>query len=126
MSLSNITSSYLNILTDQIIPYHLLKFCLNSYRSEYHNEDDPFISPLYMKDEIIKLLPPVRILIGSSDPLRNDSLLFLNRMTKLNKDIKVIELKYFPHGFLNYDYSLLMPEAAIANKIMAEEIEKFL
>jgi hypothetical protein len=38
----------------------------------------------------------------------------------------LIELKYFPHGFLNYDYNLLMPEAAIANKIIVEEMEKFI
>ena len=42
----------------------------------------------------------------------------------LKKDVKLIELKYFPHGFLNYDYPLMMPEASFANDILIEEMKK--
>jgi len=42
----------------------------------------------------------------------------------LKKDVKLVELKFFPHGFLNYDFALLMPEASIATDIIVEEMEK--
>jgi hormone-sensitive lipase len=72
--------SFLNVLTDQILPFHLLKFCLEAYRQNYENEDDPFISPIIVKDSILRHLPPVRMIVGSSDPLRDDSILFLKRL----------------------------------------------
>ncbi len=36
----------------------------------------------------------------------------------------MIELKYFPHGFLNYDFPLMMPEASVGNDILIDEIKK--
>jgi hypothetical protein len=44
----------------------------------------------------------------------------------LEKDVKLIELKYFPHGFLNYDFPLMMPEASVASDIIVKEMEKFI
>jgi hypothetical protein len=44
----------------------------------------------------------------------------------LKVDSKYIELKYFPHGFLNYDYPLMMPEASVATEMFVEEMKKFL
>jgi hypothetical protein len=38
----------------------------------------------------------------------------------------MIEFKYFPHGFLNYDFPLMMPEASVANEFIIEEIKKFI
>ncbi len=75
-----INPSYLNSINDILIPYHLLKFCIDSYRNEYDNENDPFISPILMPDNVLKCLPPIRILVGSTDPLRDDSFLFLKRL----------------------------------------------
>jgi hormone-sensitive lipase len=77
---SNISCSFLNVLNDQILPYHLLKFCLEAYRKDYNNDEDPFISPLLMDKKVMSHLPPVRIIAGSSDPLRDDSLLFLKKL----------------------------------------------
>ncbi len=44
----------------------------------------------------------------------------------MDKDAKLVELKYFPHGFLNYDHKLVFPEAAIANDIIIEFIKSFI
>lgn len=44
----------------------------------------------------------------------------------MDKDCKLFELKYFPHGFLNYDAPYMMPEASIANKIVIREMEKII
>jgi acetyl esterase/lipase len=56
--------------------------------------------------------------------LRDDIVSFTNRLTKLDKKCKLFELKYFPHGFLNYDVPHMMPEAKIGNDIIIEEMEK--
>jgi len=74
------TPSLLNCLNDQILPYHLLKFCGESYKGDANREDDPFISPIFMNDNVLKLLPKVRMIVGSSDPLRDDTLRFLKRL----------------------------------------------
>ena len=36
------------------------------------------------------------------------------------------EIKYFPHGYLNYDIPIMMPEAGIANELIINEMEKFI
>ena len=72
--------SMLNVLEDKILPYHLLKFCLDAYRKDYEEEDDPFISPIFADDELLKKLPPVRIYLGTNDPLRDDSFLYMKRL----------------------------------------------
>lgn len=78
--MTSVSCSFFNVLNDQILPYHLVRYCLESYRSKYDNEHDPFISPIIMDDKILKQLPPVRIITGSCDPLRDDVLIFLKRM----------------------------------------------
>ena len=40
--------------------------------------------------------------------------------------MKLIELKYFPHGFLNYDVPMMMPDAGIANDYIIKEMRKFI
>ena len=117
--------SYLNSLSDPILEYNLLKFCLVSYTGEC-DEFNQFLSPLFMHDKVMKLLPPVRIICGSSDPLRDDSILLLQKLVDLNVDVKMKEIKYFPHAFLNYDYPMMMPEANIGNEIIIEEIEQII
>jgi len=76
------TPSLLNCLNDQILPYHLLKFCGDSYKGDIGSkrDNDPFMSPILISDNILKLLPKVRIMVGSSDPLRDDSFRFLKRL----------------------------------------------
>jgi len=80
ISLSSFSLSMLNVVDDKILPYHLVKFCLEGYRKDYTIENDPFISPLYADDEVLKRYPPVRIYIGTNDPLRDDSFLFMKRL----------------------------------------------
>jgi hormone-sensitive lipase len=75
------TPSYLLCLKEVILPYHLLKYCLSAYRKDYEGGDDPFMSPIIADDYILKQLPPVRMIVGSSDPLRDDSIRFLHRLT---------------------------------------------
>jgi len=36
----------------------------------------------------------------------------------------LIELKYFPHGFLSYDVPMMMPDANISNDYIIKEMIK--
>ena len=74
------SSSYLLSLNDVILSYQLLKFCLQSYKQDYNVEDDFLLSPILAPDKLLSLLPPVRIMVGSSDPLRDDSMRLLQRL----------------------------------------------
>jgi hormone-sensitive lipase len=122
-------------LNDVILSYQLLKFCLQSYKQDYRIEDDFLLSPIMAPDKLLNLLPPVRIFVGSSDPLRDDSFRLLQRLrydnfiniySLLEKDVKLFEFKYFPHGFLSYDLPMMLPEASVANELVIDEIEKIL
>ena len=126
MCVDVLSLSYFNSITDQVLEFNLLKFCVEAYKGEYNDTKNPFMSPLYMEDNFLRYLPPVRIFGGTSDPLRDDSIYFMEKLLKLNKDIKMIEFKYFPHGFLNYDIKMMMPEAAVINEMVIKEMEKFI
>jgi acetyl esterase/lipase len=80
ISMKKFSLSLLNVIDDKILPYHLVKYCLESYRSGYKEEDDPYLSPIFVSEEVLKYYPPCRIYIGSNDPLRDDSYLFLRRL----------------------------------------------
>ena len=110
LSMKELSLSYLNSLTDPILEYSLLKFCLVSYSGNC-DEYNPFLSPLFMDEKIMKHLPPVRIFGGTSDPLRDDSILLMKKLISLGVDAQMKEIKYFPHGYLNYDIPIMMPEA---------------
>ena len=126
LSINPLSLSYLNSLTDPILECSLLIFCLKSYCGDIKDQKNPFLSPLYMKDDIIKLLPPIRIYGGTSDPLRDDYVEFMNRCVKCNIDCKMEEYMYFPHGYLNYDFPMMLPEASIIIEKIAQEMEKYI
>jgi len=53
---SHFNPSYLLTLQDKIIPYHFLRFCLDSYLGDYKKEDDPFLQPILMDEKVIILI----------------------------------------------------------------------
>ena len=55
-TLDHYAPSYLLTLQDKILPYHFLKFCLESYKQDYAVEDDPFLNPILMDDSVRKTL----------------------------------------------------------------------
>ena len=118
--------SYLNTFYDPMLDFNLLNFCRKSYLGENNTEDlNPFISPLYMDNKVLKNLPKIKIYGGSGDPLRDDYITFFHKIYNTNVDCEYVEFKYFPHGFLTYDYSFLMPQADVCTKMISEDIEKF-
>jgi len=69
-------------LDETILPTSLLRLCVKAYVGEegFKPLEDPFISPLVASDELLEKLPPVRLVVGSKDPLHDDSWRFLARL----------------------------------------------
>ena len=126
ISMNPMSLSYLNSLTDPILEASLLKFCLNSYVGDFEDEKNPFLSPLYMNENVLEKLPVVKIYGGSADPLRDDYIELTYRLINCGVDCELKEIKYFPHGFLNYDIFMMLTEAGIVNEMIINDINNFL
>ena len=126
LNINDLCLSYLNCFTDKVLEYKFLRYCIDSYSDNGKNCINPFLSPLYMNDKILKKLPTTRIFNGSSDPLRDDSLLFCSKLIELGVDVEMREIKYFPHCFINYDHPKLMPEVSIVMDIIIKEMKNVL
>ena len=126
MNIIPLSLSYLNSLYDPLLDYNLLSFCLKSYLGENKDDNNPFISPLYMENKILKYLPKTKIYGGTGDPLRDDYVEFFHKCNMAGVDCQLIEFSYFPHGFLNYDYSFIMPQASKCTEMICEDIENYI
>ena len=51
----------------------------------------------------MKEFPPIRMLSATKDPLYDEGIRFSEKITDLEKDIKIIQYKNFCHGFLSFD-----------------------
>lgn len=51
-STSNFFPSHLLLLHDKILPYHLIKFCVDSYKGELKELSDPFVNTIAMSDYV--------------------------------------------------------------------------
>ena len=123
-SVNNFSISMLLALTDFMLNDKFLIYCNKSYRGNYPNDNDPFLNPNTVNDEILKHLPKTRMIFGTCDPLRDDTIRLLYKISKIpNLDCKAYELKYYGHGF----YALKDPKL-IKNPtdILLNEVEEFI
>ena len=98
------TPSFIRALDDMVVPHTFLKLCLKSYLGDTTTEvKNPYVSPLYASDEQISALPPVRMLLATEDPLRDDSFRFVERLLNNGVDVKIKEYCHHTHGFLSFD-----------------------
>lgn len=63
---------------------------------------DPFLSPLYADDDVLRQFPPIKILSLTLDPCLDDSVFFAKRLRDLRVDITFDILDGLPHGFFNF------------------------
>ena len=125
MNILPLSLSYINSLYDPMLDFNLLNFCRKSYLGENTEDMNPFLSPIYMNDKIVKNFPKIKIYGGTSDPLRDDYVEYFFKLFNNKVDCEYVEFKYFPHGFLSYDYSFVMPQAEECLKIICEDIENY-
>ena len=67
-------------LSDPILNLNFLNLCFESYIREGSDpETDYMLSPICVTDEILSKFPPVRMMVGTNDPLRDMAYLFLQK-----------------------------------------------
>ncbi len=60
-NINNFNISYLLALQDKILSFHFLQFCLKSYiTDDYKRDDDSFLEPILMSDNVI-----IKIYLGN-------------------------------------------------------------
>lgn len=96
------TPSMLLILEELLLSYGSMDIILHSYLDDaiYCNMD-PFVSPVLAESELLKLMPYTAIYVGTIDPLYDDSVRFIQKLTKLNRKCKLISFEHQGHGLLN-------------------------
>jgi len=78
---NNCSPSAFTSLDDPVLPTAILKLCARAYlNDEFKSLEDPCISPLIACKEFLERLPPIRMIVGSKDPLHDDSWRFLAKM----------------------------------------------
>ena len=102
---SNIMStSFLLSIKDFLLNDKFLLFVNEAYRGNYPNDDDPFLNPSQAKECILKKLPKTVFLFGSCDPLRDDLVRLLVKISKIKEvDVKAYELRDYNHAFYGGD-----------------------
>ncbi|XP_037293343.1 hormone-sensitive lipase isoform X2 [Manduca sexta] len=85
---------------------------------------DPYLSPYWADDRLLKMFPPVRILSVHLDPCLDDCVMFAKKLKKLGNTVSIEVLEGLPHGFLNF--SLMAKEANEGSKLCIERIKQLL
>ena len=100
-SIYNMSPSMLLCLTDGLLKVNFLKYINMAYRNNYEREDDPFLNPETVSNDVLKKVPRIRFFLGSFDPLRDGAVRLAYKMAQVgNVDLKVYEFKEYVHGFL--------------------------
>uniref|UniRef100_A0A7S4CB18 Hormone-sensitive lipase n=1 Tax=Eutreptiella gymnastica TaxID=73025 RepID=A0A7S4CB18_9EUGL len=100
-----ISPSRLLSLMDVLLPMGLMERCLEAYCGPRRGSVDHFLmSPLCAPDELLRSLPPIRILASEFDPLLDDSVVFVRKLLTLGHDAQLKVELGMPHGFLSLAY----------------------
>ena len=103
LSKESMVPSIFYSLTDPILNLNFLNMWFDWYLKEDHDAvNDNLISPIKTPEEILKQFPPIRMMVGTMDPLRDIAYLFLQKWVDVGVDVKLLEFAHLPHGFLNY------------------------
>lgn len=96
--------SLINLMDDFILTTKAILFIMKVYMPEgqpLEGSTNPYLSPSKISDEVLAKFPPIKIITGGIDPLRDDSVLLLHRLLKNKAQASIIEMKNMPHGFLS-------------------------
>lgn len=75
---------------------------MDAYCSDLDPEEHPFVSPLLLPEKVLMRFPPTRISLAGIDPLHDDGYRLAYKLSKLDKDVKMVDNKLLLHGFLNF------------------------
>ena len=123
-SIKNMSFSMLISLQDPLLHDKLLKYCNECYRNDYLIENDPFLNPVKANDILIKDLPRTRFFLGTLDPLRDDSIRLIYKISKFDDlNVKSYEFKGYGHGFYALESDILKTNPQL---ILYKEINEFI
>jgi len=112
LNMESASPSYLLSLEDMVLSHSMLQLCLTHYlRPGCDPKTDPLLSPLVASDATLRLLPPVRLIVGAKDPLKDDCMRLADRLLGLGVNVEMKVFEGMPHGVLNYDVKFGLPEA---------------
>ena len=99
--------SLLNSFDDAILTNAILGLVMKAYAPEgehrFIGSHNQYMSPgICASDAALSQFPPVRLFLSGIDPLKDDGLFFLHKLLKNNVDVKAVEFRMMPHGFLSY------------------------
>lgn len=99
-------------LEDPLVPYSFLKLCIESYlRPSDNPQSDPYLSPVIAPTSDLCHFPPVRIMVGTQDPLLDQSLELADKLLGAGVSVKLAQFEGLGHGSLNLDLAIGVSEA---------------
>ena len=112
LSITRFTPSFLYALDDLILHHTFLKLCLKSYVADpsLRPDIDPFLSPIVLSPGLLSKFPPVRIIVGSKDPLHDDCWRLTESLQQAGANVKLVVFEGFTHGALNFALKSVMEE----------------
>ncbi|KDR22472.1 hormone-sensitive lipase isoform X2 [Zootermopsis nevadensis] len=85
---------------------------------------DPYLSPYWASDEVLKQLPTTKIVSVQLDPCLDDCVMFAKKLKKLGVAVSLDVMEGLPHGFLNF--SQLSKEARSGSNQCVRRIQELL
>lgn len=80
---------------------NLFDYFRNGYVSRETDRMDPRVSPLFASDEDFKGLPPAHLVLCGWDPLKDEGLVYADKMARWGVPVTVREHPSMVHGFMN-------------------------
>lgn len=119
--------SRINMFDDKMMNQLVKEACYAAYCKGIDPEENVFLSPMFLPDKVLKKFPPTRMSLAGLDPVHDDGYKFAYKLCNLNKDVKVVDHKLLPHGFLNFGLApLIGGECSIAIDNISEMIAELL
>lgn len=99
------TPSLLMSLKDFVLRYSTMKMIYDQYVPDTVDPDkDRLISPMHINEREIDSLPPVRIMVAGMDPLCDQSFIFVLKLLKRGKSVRIYEYTNLPHAYWSVEY----------------------
>jgi hormone-sensitive lipase len=107
LDMHDFSPSLSKCLEDPLVPYSFLKLCLQCYlRPTDDPKTDPYLSPILIPFPVLSQFPPVRIMVGSEDPLKDHSWKLADRLLEAGVQVKLALFEGMGHGALNMDLTM--------------------
>lgn len=106
---------------DPTLPAHNLNSCVADYAGDA-NREDPRMSPIAANN--LTGLPPALVVVVSVDPLRDEAIVYADRLREAGVRVEVMEFDNLTHGFVHF--SGIIPAAAQATGEVLQRLKTML